>query len=281
KGVDVKDPESVTLIANCVMSDTFGTMAKISAKLGKNDEAKAFEARKKELNDIITKTFYHSEEGFYGSGSQLDMVYPLLVGAVPDGLREKVLSTFFERCREQYNAHIAVGLVGVAILSEWAVEAGEADFMYGMLKKEDYPGYLYMLRSGATATWENWDTPRSHIHNCFNGIASWFYQGPGGIRQEENVPAYRSVIFDPQIPEGLSWAKTSIDTPYGLTSLDWKKDGQSLVMDVRVPVGARGFVVAPEGCSEATVDGEKVSLVRNGSSLGIRLGAGRKEVVFR
>lgn len=281
KGVDVKDPESVTLIANCVMSDTFGTMAKISAKLGKNDEAKEFEARKKELNELITKTFYHAEEGFYGSGSQLDMVYPLLVGAVPDGLREKVLSTFFERCRDEYNAHIAVGLVGVAILSEWAVEAGEADFMYGMLKKEDYPGYLYMLRSGATTTWENWDTPRSHIHNCFNGIASWFYQGPGGIRQEENVPAYRSVIFDPQIPEGLSWAKTSIDTPYGLTSLDWKKDGQSLVMDVRVPVGARGFVVAPEGCSEATVDGEKVSLVRNGSSLGIRLGAGSRKVVFR
>lgn len=50
-----------------------------------------------------------------------------------------------------------------------------------MLKKREYPGYLYMLDNGVTTTWEHWNGERSHIHNSYNGIGSWFYQALAGI----------------------------------------------------------------------------------------------------
>ena len=80
--------------------------------------------------------------------------------------------------------------------------------MYSMMKKSDYPGYLYMIDNGATTTWEHWDGARSRIHNCYNGTGSWFYQAIGGIHPLEDFPAYRKVRIEPQIPEGVTWAKT-------------------------------------------------------------------------
>ena len=75
----------------------------------------------------------------------------------------------------------------------------EADLMYSMLMKKDYPGYLYMIDNGATTTWEHWNGSRSRIHNCYNGIGSWFYQALGGIRND-NSAAFQALIIDPQIP---------------------------------------------------------------------------------
>lgn len=39
---------------------------------------------------MIHQTFYHPSEGIYSTGSQLDMCYPMLVGAVPDSLYDDV-----------------------------------------------------------------------------------------------------------------------------------------------------------------------------------------------
>ena len=51
------------------------------------------------------------------------------------------------------------------------------------------------------------------MHNCYNGIGTWFYQAIGGLRIDESVPGYQHVFIDPQIPKGLTWAKMAKDTP--------------------------------------------------------------------
>ena len=106
----------------------------------------------------------------------MDMCYPMLVGAVPDSLYDDVKRKMMTDTEKQHKGHIAVGLVGVPILTEWAIRNREVDFLYQMLKKRDYPGYLYMIDNGATATWEYWSGERSRVHNCYNGIGTWFYQ---------------------------------------------------------------------------------------------------------
>ena len=69
--------------------------------------------RKEKLNVLIHQTFYNDEENIYATGSQLDMSYPMLVGAVPDALYDKVKQEMLARSAGQYKGHIAVGLVGV------------------------------------------------------------------------------------------------------------------------------------------------------------------------
>ena len=146
--------------------------------------------------------------------------------------------------------------MGVPVLSKWAVREHEADFMYQMLKKREYPGYLYMIDNGATLTWEHWDGERSHIHNCYNAIGLWFYQALAGIVPDSSRPGYSHVRIEPQMVEGIDWVKASKDTPYGRISVDWKLDGDKFSMTVCVPAGSTATVVLPDGSSSEIKSGK-------------------------
>ena len=168
------------------------------------------------------------------------MVYPLLVGVVPDSLKEKTVTVLKERTESVYGGHLATGLVGIPVLTEWATRDGECDWLYGLLKQPGYPGYLFMLDSGATGVWEEWDGGRSHLHNCYNGIGSWFYQALGGIVPDE--PGYRHVTIDPQRPAGLDAVEVSQDTPYGVIKVQRKGDA----LEVELPVGVKASICGKE-----------------------------------
>lgn len=229
--VDVREEESVDLVNNCALCQTYEDLMRIARLLGKPEDAARFETRLGALRARIHQTFYHPEDATYGTGSQIDMAYPLLVGAVPEELRGKVRDSLRERTQRVYDGHLVTGLVGVPVLTEWATLAGECDFFCSLLKAHGYPGYLYMLDNGATGTWEHWDAERSRLHNCFNGIGSWFYQALGGILPLE--PGYREIRIRPQIPQGLDWVRVCQDTPYGPVVV--RREGRHL--HVEIPVG--------------------------------------------
>jgi len=248
KGVDVQDPSSVDLVNNCALCQSYAALERMALMLGEEADAADFRRRQAALKERIHQAFYHPESATYASGSQLDMVYPLLVGAVPEELEEKVRETLKERTQSVYGGHLSTGLVGVPVLTEWATLAGEADWMCGMLRQHGYPGYLHMLDEGATGVWEEWDGGRSHLHNCYNGIGSWFYQALGGILPE--APGYRRVRIAPQIPDGLEWVDVRQATPYGPVHV--RRDGNLLRMEI--PVGITAVAGGKEyGCGRHEV----------------------------
>ena len=55
-------------------------------------------------------------------------------------------------------------------------------------------------------------------------LMEWLFGGVGGIRQNENSIAYKTVFIDPQIVGDVKGAKTSYESPYGRIDCEWKKD---------------------------------------------------------
>lgn len=259
-GVDAGNQASVDLVCNCFISECLSTMEKTALILGKEEEAQAFALRRKQLNELIHKTFYRADEGIYATGSQLDMSYPMLVGVVPDALYDKVKENMIAITQQKHKGHIAVGLVGVPILTEWVTRNKEVDLFYQMLKKRDYPGYLYMIDNGATATWEYWSGERSRVHNCYNGIGTWFYQAVGGLRLDEAVPGYRHVFIDPQRPTGVTWAKITKESPYGEIAVRWELKDDRLNLQVSVPAGVTATVCTPKNAVSCQKDGKKINI---------------------
>lgn len=231
EGVNVEDPESIDLVNNCALCQVYLDLEQIALVLENPAAAAKFRLRYEALAQRIHQVFYHPETGLYGSGSQLDLVFPLLVGAVPETLMSSVVAQLKERTAALYNGHLATGLVGIPVLTEWATLSQECDWLYGLLKQPGYPGYLYMLEQGGTGVWEEWDGGRSHLHNCYNGIGSWFYQALGGIIP--TAPGYRQVRIAPQVPKGLDWVRVTRNTPYGPVTV--YRNGSSL--EVEIPVG--------------------------------------------
>lgn len=272
-GVDVGG-ESVKLSANCVVSDCLGTLARIAKALGKDDEAKTFADRKRKLNGLIHQTFYHPADSTYGLGTALDMAYPQLTGVVPANLRQAVDEKLVNLMLGKYKAHIASGLMGVPIFTEWITRFGHSHLMTTILKQPNYPGYMDMINHGATTTWEAWNGDRSHVHNCYNGIGTWFYQAIAGIVPDE--PAYKHFTINPQTANSLSWAKASKQTPYGTIAVDWRKSGNGKIeLNVEVPLGSTATL--PRSLAKkAEIDGQQQSITPNGFTLE----AGKHRIVY-
>lgn len=230
QGVDVMNEASIDLVNNCALSQSYNELIQIADYLKKYSDKEDFVKRRSELNQNIHNTFYHADSHSYATGSQLDMIYPMLVGATPPELLPEVQQTLM-----QSRDHLGVGLVGIPVLAEWATHAHQADYVYQMLKKEDYPGYLYMLRNGATTTWEDWNKPRSYMHNCFNGMASWFIQALGGILPAS--PGYQETLIAPQFPDGMDWARVTRETPYGTILVSWERRSDTIAVHVEIPNG--------------------------------------------
>lgn len=244
--------ESIDLVCNCVVSETLGYMDRIASLTGNDAEARQWRERRNNLNAAIHNAFYHPDTNTYGTASQLDMCYPILIGAVPQELINPVSEKMLELSATKHKGNIAAGLVGVPIVTEWATKMAQPDFFYRMLKKRDNPGFLYMIDNGATATWEYWNGYRSHVHNCFNGIGSWFYQALGGIIPSDNNPGYRRFTIKPQVPSGIDWVKVSKETPYGTIRVQWQASSTNLSMQITVPPGTEAELWLPQRSPDGT-----------------------------
>ena len=246
EGTDHTNPASIKLVNNCFMAVCFETMEKIAAVLNKNNDAENYAARKLKITEQINNELFDKAKNIYGSGIQIDLTYPLLAGIVPDNLKETISNKLKDVILKENDGHIACGLVGIPVFTEWCEKNNEADLFYSMLKKRDYPGYLYMIDNGATTTWEHWNGARSRIHNCYNGVGSWFYQSVGGIKRDDQSAGYKNIIIDPDIPKGISWAKTTKETPYGSVSVNWKIEGNFMNLEIIIPVGCSANYLIPD-----------------------------------
>lgn len=233
EGVDVQG-ESAIHVSNCFLCECLGDMASMARMLGHGEEAAQFELQQARLREAIHARFYHPQTHSYAIGTPLDLAYALRVGVPPDSATFKeVRNRLIDISVGKHHEHMAVGLVGVPIFTQWAIDERQAELMATLLRQPDYPGYLNMIAQGATTTWESWNGERSHVHNCYNGIGIWFYQALAGIRPDPNAPGYKHFFIDPQAVGDIRWVKASKPTPYGTIEVDI--EGEEL--SVTIPAG--------------------------------------------
>lgn len=250
--VDVGDSLSVSLVTNCFMAECYETMGRIADYNHDRRRAVQYRRHARELREILHERFYDGS-GKYATGSQIDMCYPMLSGVTPPAETDKVVSALRDSIASLYDGNLAAGLMGVPIVTRWATSAGESDLMYSMLKKRTYPGYLYMLDNGATTTWEYWNGYRSHIHNCYNGIGSWFYEALAGIVPDMGSAGFSHFYVKPQPAGTIDHAMASVPTPYGCIRVEWNRNGDVFSLRLSVPFGTRATVILPGSRRNRTV----------------------------
>ena len=254
KGIDVKG-ESALFVSNCFISECLADMVKMARLTGHKKDARAFASRRKRLLADIHRAFYHPETRTYANGTPIDLAYALLADIVPDRrTRQMVKDRLIADSWGKHNTHIAVGLMGVPIFTEWAIQERQTDLVATILRQPDYPSYLYMINAqrqesnmgndsvhnsqfsipnSQFTTWESWDGDRSHVHNCYNGIGIWFYQALAGIRPDPESPGYKHFFIDPQPCDGITWVKATKPTLFGTIRVEIEGNR----MQVTVPSG--------------------------------------------
>ena len=183
---------------------------------------------------------------------------------------------------DSVNGRISTGFLGTPLVMPALSRYGHFDAAYKLLLNEEVPGWLYQIKRGATSMWERWDallpdgeiqqgdldgssnTMVSFNHYAYGAVTVWMYRNIGGISPMIERPGYEEILFAPNPHPSLTWARASVETRFGLASIEWKEYEGGYKADIEIPAGSIGWFVAPSSSDER-----------------IRMGSGSHTVEFK
>ena len=227
-------------------------LAKSYRALGRDADADKYE----QLFQAIKVAFnqrYVAADGRIQGNTQCAYAMALKFELLPDALRPKA-AEYLEQDIQAKGGHLSTGFVGVSYLLPVLTQAGKADAAYGLLLQDTFPSWLFSVKHGATTIWERWDgwTPEkgfqdpsmnSFNHYSLGSCGEYLFGGIGGIRPAS--PGFKTILIEPVIRDGLTWAKTSYDSIHGTIATAWKHEGKQLTLEVVVPANTTATVYVP------------------------------------
>ncbi|MBE0536165.1 MAG: family 78 glycoside hydrolase catalytic domain [Phycisphaerae bacterium] len=242
---------SLGLTATGVYYQDINAVRQIAALLGREDDAGFYARLAGEVKNAFAAAFFDADTNRYDRNSQTASAMPLFLDLAAPGRRALVLDNLVADIRARGN-RVTAGDVGFYYVVQALLDGGRSDVLYDMLCQTEGPGYMYQLQKNATSLTEAWDTnPASSQNHCMLGhIEEWFYSGLLGIRPAE--PGFRRIIIQPQLVGDLTWVRGYYDCPYGRIACAWRRDDDTVTLDVTIPVNTTATVFIP-ACDAATV----------------------------
>ena len=163
---------------------------------------------------------------------------------------------------------LETGFVGTPLLCEELTKAGYADKAFKLLLNEEYPGWLYAVKMGATTIWERWnsvlpdgsisDTGMNSLnHYSYGSIVHWLYQDVAGIAPL--APGFTKAKLEPHINEALGSVKARYISASGEWRAEWTiNSDKTLTYSCAVPFGCTAELLLP-GKEAATLESGEYS----------------------
>lgn len=179
-----REPEinnDLALLNTFAHYQTTDLFARIAEVLGESKDARLYRERASAIADAFNRDFFDRDTNSYGSGDMTTYALPLYAGIVPDERAEAIVENLVTVIREEYDGKIGTGFVGTRPVLFTLVNHGYVETAYNMVSQPEEPGWVFMIRNGATTQWERWDAPdygpdlNSLNHRNWTLISEWFY----------------------------------------------------------------------------------------------------------
>lgn len=240
------------LIGTAFFAYSTHLVAESCAALGRTKDA----AKYNQLFEDIKKAFdkkYVTADGHVEGRTQTAYALALKFELLPDDLRNNAAQYLADDVKEK-GWHLSTGFLGVGHLLPMLAQYGHSETACRVLLQDTYPSWLFQVEHGATTIWERWDgwTPDKGFEdpemNSFNhyslGSCGEFLMGYiGGIRPLS--PGYKTILIEPVIGSGLTWAKTRYDSMHGQIATSWRVNAGKLTLEVTVPANCSATVCIP------------------------------------
>ena len=299
-GDDPKSPLGGTenaFLCSAYYTYSASLVAKAARVLGKNTIAEEYETLASEVLAAIHKEFF-TPTGRLALNNQTAYVLALFMNLAPEEHRDRVITDFRARLKRDKN-HLKTGFIGTPLLARTLSANGANDIAYTLLLNEDYPGWLYAIKLGATTIWERWNsllpdgtisdlTMNSFNHYSYGSIVEWMFRDMLGLQPVEEIPGFRRVSLTPQPDAKLKWAKASLQSAAGLYKSSWKigKEG-GLTFNFVIPFNASAALRLPDAeLSGVTVNGKALTesgfeAKQHGSDVLVELYAGKWQFTYQ
>lgn len=194
-------------------------------------------------------------DGQYSNGTATANLLPLAMGMVPEEMTQSVQDSLISTIVDENDSHVSVGVIGIQWLMRYLSDSGHGDIAYALATTDTYPGWGYMVKSGATTVWELWNgntaNPSMNSGNhvmLLGDLLVWCYERLAGIQPDRRAPGFKRVILAPDFSvASIGGVKASHPSPYGLIRSEWKRDGKKIAWTVTVPANTTAEVRLPGG----------------------------------
>lgn len=197
----------------------------------------------------LNNRYYHKKEKYYVGNTQTANAIALSLHIAPEEDRKAIAKQIIRDIKAR-NYHSSCGNQGYRHLF-WAMsDMGYIDDLITMIENPEYPGWGYMVKSGATTVWERWEKEmqcemHSFDHPMFSAYDGWFYEYLGGIKLADDAFGANKVIIAPHLAKSLSFVKCAVDTLHGKVVSEWVKKKDCVEYHVEIPYGVTAELKLP------------------------------------
>jgi len=241
------------LIATAMFAYSTDLVQRTARVLGKTDDAAKYAAQLEKIKAAFQREFV-TATGRVGENTQTAYAVALQFDLLPEPQRAPAAARLAQEVRQR--KHLTTGFVGTPYLCHVLSRYGYLDDAYMLLKREEYPSWLYPVKQGATTIWERWDGLKpdgtfqdagmnSFNHYAYGAIGEWMYRVMAGIDIDPAAPGYKHTLIQPRPGGGFTSVSASHLTPYGRVSSAWKVDGQAFELGVEVPANTTATIRLP------------------------------------
>ena len=240
------------LIGTAFFAYSTHLVANACQALGRTEEAAKYEKLFQDIKAAFDRK-YMAADGRLRGDTQTAYAIALKFDLLPKDLRPKAADYLQEDILAK-GGHLSTGFVGVGCLLPALTQSGKADTAYRLLLQDTFPSWLFPVKNGATTIWERWDgwrpekgfqDPSMNSFNlyCLGSCGEFLFEYVGGIRPAS--PGFNSILIDPVIRDGLTWARTSYHSIHGRIATSWERKGSKLVLKVIVPANTTATICIP------------------------------------
>ena len=252
--IPVSKMPSTEFTSSCYYRQAAALLSRIAVVLDEPEEASRYGILAGEIAAAIHAKYYKGN-GVYDDGRQTAQAFALAFGVAPESERAAVAAKLVEAV-EATGGHVDMGLLGTKHVFRALSRIGRTDLAFKMLTNPTKPSMVEWMQKGGTTLWEDWGDGASRNHIMFGDFMAWAYQFLGGIQLPEYTgscaafpdvaaTAFKEVVIAPQFIDALTWAKASVDGPYGTIATAWTREGKGVKLEVTVPPNTTAIVRLP------------------------------------
>jgi alpha-L-rhamnosidase len=250
------------LVSTAYFEHSARILGRIAADLGNDADAVRYSALADEVRDAF-RAKHMLPGGALANHAQTAYALAISFGLFDDD----ELPAAGERLRDlvaENGYRIGTGFAGTPLIAGALSTAGQTDAAYRLLLERECPSWLYTVLSGGTTIWERWDSQlpdgtvnpgemTSFNHYALGSVAAWMHDTVAGVSALE--PGFRRFRVAPQPGGGLTWARRTLETPYGPVTSSWTIEDGVFDLVVDVPTGTTAEIVLPSGDATTAAPG--------------------------
>jgi len=241
------------IIASAYFVHSAELVGKAASVLGRNTDKTRYLSLAAEARTAFARK-YITPAGRMVSDAETAYALALAFDLLPSPEQRKCAGERLAELVRDGGYTIRTGFVGTPLICDALCRSGHYLAAYRLLMQRECPSWLYPVTMGATTIWERWDSmlPDGSInpgemtsfnHYALGAVADWMHRTIGGLTPAE--PGYRRIEIHPRPGGGLTHARASHLTPYGLVECAWKIEGRNINVEVVIPPNATALVTLP------------------------------------